>query len=402
VGQRRRAKASEEAVKETTAGNRPQSRTVALAQKGEQMRGDGRIYLRGSIWWACYSLRGVQHRESTGTSDEKQAGKFLRARLKEVHADQLGARPFVTPKANKLTVAQLLEALKTDYRVRKKDSGQNLSHLKRATDDFGESLAVGLTPERIDTYVEERLAKGDKPASVNRPLQMVRQAFGLAIKRGHLARAPYIRKLSEKGNERKGFVDEAQFRPILEFLPAYLKDFALFAYVTGMRFGEVRSLKWANVKGDEIELEALDAKNGEPRVIPMVGKDLAGILARRKEAQKVMPTRRQARSGARTELAALIFHHNGAEIIDCRKAWRSACRKADVPGLIFHDLRRSAVKHLDEAGVSRDVAMQISGHKTQSMYSRYNIVNTKRTRQALEQTQLFREGTTGNVVSITK
>ena len=89
-------------------------------------------------------------------------------------------------------------------------------------------------------------------------------------------------------------------------------------------------------------------------------------------------------------------------IVDIRKAWRTACQKGGKPGLLFHDLRRSAVKHLDEAGVSRDVAMQISGRKTQSMYTRYNIVNTKRTRLALEQTQTYWEGTTGNVVSISK
>src|SRR4029077_13232092 len=98
---------------------------------------------------------------------------------------------------------------------------------------------------------------------------------------------PYIRKLSEKGNERKGFCEEATFRTILGFLPSYLKDFALFAFCTGMRVGEIRSLTWANVSGDVIELQGEDAKNGTARLVPMVGKDLAGILARRKEAQKV-------------------------------------------------------------------------------------------------------------------
>jgi integrase len=150
----------------------------------------------------------------------------------------------------------------------------------------------------------------------------------------------------------------------------------------------------ANVRGDEIELEALDAKNGEPRIIPMVGADLAGILARRREAQRV-------KQGDSTTIAGLVFHHNGKPFVDIRNAWKTACKKAGVPNLKFHDLRRSAVKHMDEAGVSRDVAMSISGHKTQEMYSRYNIVNTKQARQALEQTQAYREATAvGNVVSI--
>jgi PIN domain nuclease of toxin-antitoxin system len=72
---------------------------------------------------------------------------------------------------------------------------------------------------------------------------------------------------------------------------------------------------------------------------------------------------------------------------------------------LFHDLRRSAVKNLDEAGVSRDVAMAISGHKTQAMYSRYNIADVKRKRKALELTQEFREAQAAqeqNVVSIAR
>ena len=100
-----------------------------------------------------------------------------------------------------------------------------------------------------------------------------------------------------------------------------------------MRYGEVLSLKWANVKGDEIELEALDAKGDgdeeNARIIPMVGTDLAGILARRKEAQKV-----KRRDGTST-IAPLIFHHNGKQIVDIRKAWKSACKKAGVPNCCF-------------------------------------------------------------------
>jgi hypothetical protein len=57
----------------------------------------------------------------------------------------------------------------------------------------------------------------------------------------------------------------------------------------------------------------------------MVGKDLAGILERRKAA-------RQVKADGTTTLAALIFHHDGRAIVDIRKAWRSASKKAGVPG----------------------------------------------------------------------
>lgn len=88
------------------------------------MRGDGRIYLRGNVYWCCYYLRGMQHRESTESTDEKTAGKFLKARLREVGADLLGARVFTTPKASKITIAELCEALKADFKLRGKSSAQ--------------------------------------------------------------------------------------------------------------------------------------------------------------------------------------------------------------------------------------------------------------------------------------
>ena len=71
-------------------------------------------------------------------------------------------------------------------------------------------------------------------------------------------------------------------------------------------------------------------------------------------------------------------------IVAFGKAWKSACRAAGCPGRIPHDLRRTAVRNLVRAGVPQTVAMQLTGHKTDSVFRRYDIVSADDLRVAVE------------------
>jgi integrase len=72
-----------------------------------------------------------------------------------------------------------------------------------------------------------------------------------------------------------------------------------------------------------------------------------------------------------------VFHRNGRPIRDFRKAWAAACKAAGVPGRLFHDFRRSAVRRFEQAGIARSVAMKLTGHKTENVYRRYAIVSDR-------------------------
>src|ERR1035438_9378750 len=100
------------------------------------------------------------------------------------------------------------------------------------------------TAEAVDKYIAERQEEGAAPATINRGTQLLNQAFKLAIERKHLSAAPKIRHLSEKGNARQGFFNDADFQALVGNLPAYLQDFVRFGYLTGWRKGEIASLRW--------------------------------------------------------------------------------------------------------------------------------------------------------------
>lgn len=368
------------------------------------MRGSGRIYQRGPVWWIAYYRRGKEIRESARTTDRQKAERLLKHKRGELAAEQYGGKPFMGPAQRRITVGELLDALEADYRLQAK--GNPRFHLKAVREGFGHRRAVDVSTGDVDCQIEQWLAEGYAPGTVNRRMQLLARAYRLAVRRGELASAPYIRRLSELGRERQGYVEHGDFEELVAALPEYLQDFTRMAYTCGWRKGALASLRWADVGQDVILLRAENSKNRKPQSIPL-DKVLSSIIERRRSAALIPLSNNKA------QLSEYVFHREGAPIGNIRKAWQLACVKTGLGellcrncgesvnphtcpqcktatqyrGLLFHDLRRSAVRNLIRAGVPERVAMEITGHKTRAVFDRYAIVNEAQKQEALRKTQ---------------
>ena len=118
--------------------------------------------------------------------------------------------------------------------------------------------------------------------------------------------------------------------------------------------------------GTKVTLQKGETKNKEARGVPILDGDMRDLLmAANKERVQGWPH------------SPWLFNRNGEPIKDFRGSWEAACKAAGVPDLNFHDLRRTAVRNMRRAGVPQVIRMKISGHKTDSMERRYNIVDSE-------------------------
>jgi integrase len=237
---------------------------------------------------------------------------------------------------------------------------------------------VNVTTADVEKFVAERLKLGKARATVNREIGALKQALNLARKQARLTRVPYIPMLRED-NTRQGFFEHADFEALIANLPEPINDIARFAYLTGWRRGEVVSLRWDAVDRQAKEVRLRTSKNGQGRVLPL-NDELSKLIERRWETRTI-----QKKDGT-TKLSEFVFHRKGVPVVDFRKPWREARKKAHLNGRIFHDFRRTAVRNMIRAGVPQSVAMSISGHKTISMFMRYNITSASDKIDALRRT----------------
>jgi integrase len=315
----------------------------------------------------------------------------------------------IDPKVGRITFDEAAEDMLNDYKANRKrtfaDAKRRIK--KHPTPFFGNRRMITITTTELRAYVAKRLADGTpvrhkgerrakeegsvsnvprKPVSageVNRELTVLKRMFSLAVQAGKLLRKPHFPMLREN-NVRAGFFEREQYLAVQKHLPTSMQPVVTFAYVTGWRINsEVLQLQWRQVdlKLSEVRLDPGTTKNLEGRVFYLTSelKDL--LKAQRKAADRI-----QRRKGM---IVPHVFFHDvptkngdvgfwsGHAIAPSGfyHAWCRARIAAGCPGSIPHDFRRTAIRNMVRAGIPERVAMKLSGHKTRSVFDRYNVVS---------------------------
>ncbi|MFL6466266.1 MAG: site-specific integrase, partial [Bryobacteraceae bacterium] len=233
---------------------------------------------------------------------------------------------------------------------------------------FGQKKAVEVTTSVIKKYIASRQGEAEA-ATVNKELAHLRRAFRLGFQHDPqlVEKVPYIRMLPVD-NTRTGILPHEHYRTIRDSLPRYARVALVIGYHTGARKGEIRRIRIDAIdfKTGRIELPAKITKNKTARYLPIYGDMKPEIEMALAEAERKCP---------------FLIQEEGEPVVDWEKSWKTACSLAGVENTLFHDLRRTALTNMIEAGFSEKEAMEISGHKTRSVFDRYHIVSERRLKQ---------------------
>jgi integrase len=213
-------------------------------------------------------------------------------------------------------------------------------------------------------------------STVNRYIAALSAVFGIAATEWQWVKDnPFAQVRREKESDgRTRFLSHEEREKLLGSCKTStspnLYIITILALSTGMRQAEIMTLKWSQVNFERNSITLFKTKNGETRVVPLVGM----IKSLLHDHGKV-----------RSMKNLFVFqgrHHSSANFP--RKAWMTALTKAGIEDFTFHDCRHSAASELAMNGASLHEIAAVLGHKTLAMVQRYAHLSEQHTMSVVE------------------
>jgi integrase len=350
--------------------------------------GPGRIFKHkdSPFWYASFSVRGKEVRKSTGVPyeriegedgkwrpkpgsnvNERKAGEVLRKMIEDARTDAGFGH---------LTLDKLLKGVENDYKLNRLKSKRVLAYRSQHLRDFfGANCRAGaINTARLREYAGQRQKEGASNGSINREFSLLRRGFRLASET--IGSIPIFPMLKE-ADPRKGFFELEEHTKVVAALPEPHNRIWEVLHDTGWRTEDVLARQKSHVDLEHgwLNIDPGETKNDDGRRFPLTPKLRETIQAQLKWSHAI-----EIKLGM---IIPSLWHHENGEPITYQhfyETWRPI-----VPShRIAHDLRRTASRDFNRLGVPNITAMKLTGHKTESVYRRYAIVDEKALREAAE------------------
>ncbi len=245
----------------------------------------------------------------------------------------------------------------------------DLHNVNMLKESFGGRYLYEINPQMIEKFKSERMKKVS-PARVNRNLACLKCMFNRAIEWGKVKENPVKKvKLLKENNKRLRYLEKEECERLIKACADHIKPIVVMALNTGMRKGEILSLKWEDVDLNRDIIHILNSKNGEKREIP-VNRKLKETLNGIKQNPK----------------GPYIFckNYNGAPYQEVKTGFANAMETCKIENFRFHDLRHTFASHLVMAGIDLNTVRELLGHKSLTMTLRYAHLSPEHKRKAVE------------------
>ena len=320
------------------------------------------------IWWVRFQLNGLRIQRSSSTSKKAQALRFLAKAMEEERQRQ--EQGFKRVRFGVLCEEYGRQHLPL---LRAKTRANYVGHIEVLKAHFADRYIDEVRKAHVAELVAHQKRSGLQPATIRRYLATLSSVFSFAERSGWLAQNPLIRfdrRSLPEATPRTRFLSHDEYRRLLAAAGPHLRPIIETAVATGMRLEELLSLKWEHVDLERREVRLIVTKSKQPRVIPLSDRAVAIIAAAARSAQASPYVFTNPASGSRFKTV--------------KRAFRTACRRAGVQDMRFHDLRHTFASWAVQSGADLYRLSRILGHTTLQMTARYAHLATEHLHEVIK------------------
>jgi integrase len=335
------------------------------------------LYKRGKVWWMSFTCQGRRYRKPTETDDKEEAQEILDDVKYKIRHSEL----FETDLGETKSFKEMMERYLKEHVSKKKSQRAYRGYVHNLEAFFDDYNLSEVTPELIDRYKEQRLRSGVKPATVNRDLAILKNAFNRAIYKWN---PPWFKEenpmkrveMEKENNKRTRWLTYEEEAKLKKVSPQWLWEISLIAMETGLRQNELLSLTWPMVDLKLKTIVVLETKNGEPKVVPLSNTALE-VLRNRPRSLK-------------TDLVFYTSGHTKYSGRNVDRALAITLAKAEIKNFKFHDFRHTCATRLVQAGEDLYKVQKYLGHlsgETTKRYAHHSVESLRGVAESLDRSR---------------